>query len=115
MLSHSTPSLYRKTRSKFKPFFSIDKGFSDTYRTVITQVRQNKRVTVEHFYEKILQNFHSIAGIYTPAADLSRESDCVNECSDYIVKSVGPGCYAEAANRKQRREINARHCPEYEF
>jgi hypothetical protein len=64
MLSLSTPPLYTKTVLKFKPFFSIDKGFSDTYRTVITQVRQNKRVRDRRFYEKILLNFAFFAGIY---------------------------------------------------
>jgi hypothetical protein len=52
---------------------------------------------------------------YRISKNLSCENKRVNECSDYIVESVSSCCYAEAANRKQRGEINARHCPEYEF
>ena len=39
-------------------------GFSDIYRTVITQVRQNKRVRVEHFCKKNLRFFAVSAKIY---------------------------------------------------
>ena len=39
-------------------------GFSDIYRTVITQVRQNKRVRVEHFYKKFFRFFAGLIKIY---------------------------------------------------
>ena len=49
----STTSLYKKISTKFKPIISIDKGVSDTYRTIITQTTVSKRVTEGGFGKKI--------------------------------------------------------------
>jgi hypothetical protein len=40
--------------TKFKPIISIDKGVSDTYRTIITQTTIPKRLTEGGFDKKIL-------------------------------------------------------------
>jgi hypothetical protein len=50
----STTSLYKKIGTKFKPIISIDKGVSDTYRTIITQTTVSKRLTEGGFWQKIL-------------------------------------------------------------
>ena len=47
-------SLYKKISTKFKPIISIDNGFYNTYRTIITQTTISKRLTEGGFDKKIL-------------------------------------------------------------
>lgn len=98
--------LYEKRNCRFKGIISTDNADKATYRTIILQRTEAKRLTGSNFFSKKFK-IPSGTGVF-----LLLEKEGVDENGDYIIKGMSSGGNSEPAKGKENRKINAGDYPE---